>query len=40
MKSVLYLSILVFAGLADLQSANAACDAQSVVVSSGKVELA
>jgi len=40
MKSALYLVILVSSGPTWLQSANAACNVQSVVVSSGKVEVA
>ncbi|MFS2005054.1 hypothetical protein ACEN9F_15640 [Duganella sp. CT11-25] len=40
MKSAMCLAILVSSGLTALQSASAACNAQSVVVSSGKVEIA
>jgi len=40
MKSALYLTMLASSALAWLPSANAACNAQSVVVSIGEVELA
>lgn len=40
MKSALYTAILVAGGLTWLPSANAACNAQSVAVSIGEVEVA
>jgi len=40
MKSALYLAMLVSCGLTWLPSANAACGAQSVVISIGEVEVA
>lgn len=40
MKSILCLAVLVSSGVTGFQSANAACNAQSVIVSSGKVEVA
>jgi len=40
MKIALSIVILVTGGLTGLESANAACNAQSIVVSSGKIEVA
>jgi len=40
MKNILYLMMLSGSGLTCLQSASAACNVQSVVVSSGKIEVA
>jgi hypothetical protein len=40
MKNTLYLMMLVGSGMTYLQSASAACNVQSVVVSSGKTEVA